>query len=173
MTVQIQTCQEITFLQSTKSMSSSSIVSLAAMCNIFSLSFSVGLWRWNTLSILPGRCNASSICLRFLVVAIKTTPSCFSNLQKAFTGRWENGTVQRVGLELLSPMRLNCDNKYKYDPKDAMFQDRTKHEHIDRHLIQEKLKEGQLENQYIPTDSQTAEIFSKALPRQQFELLSS
>ena len=33
----------------------------------------------------PGLCKASSICLRFLVVAIKTTPSCFSNLHSITT----------------------------------------------------------------------------------------
>ena len=56
------------------------MVSFAAKYNIFSLSACVGLWRWNILSMRPGLCKASSICLRFLVVAIKTTPSCFSNL---------------------------------------------------------------------------------------------
>ena len=50
---------------------------------------------------------------------------------------------------------------------------RLKHVEIDRHFIKEKIEEEIIEPIYTPTELQTADILTKALPRTNFEDLSS
>jgi hypothetical protein len=48
---------------------------------------------------------------------------------------------------------------------------RTKHIDVRYHYIREKIKEGVVTIQHIPTDQQIADIFTKPLPRPRFEAL--
>ncbi|KAL5567178.1 hypothetical protein UlMin_030342 [Ulmus minor] len=57
--------------------------------------------------------------------------------------------------------------------KNLVHHDRTKHVEIDRHFIKEKVEEGSINLIYTPTGLQTADILTKALPRSNFEDLSS
>ncbi|KAK8710039.1 hypothetical protein V6N13_145383 [Hibiscus sabdariffa] len=68
-----------------------------------------------------------------------------------------------TGFELFS------DNKSAIQlAKNPVQHDRTKHVEIDRHFIQENLKNGVVTLSYTQSAHQLADIFTKALPRQSF-----
>ncbi|KAK8680668.1 hypothetical protein V6N13_109608 [Hibiscus sabdariffa] len=71
-----------------------------------------------------------------------------------------NGTTQ---FELLSDNQFAIQlakNPVQYDP--------TKHVEIDRHFIQEKLKNGTAKISYVPSTGQLANLLTKALPKSTF-----
>ena len=72
-------------------------------------------------------------------------------------------------------MRLYCDNKASikiaYNP---IQHDRTKHVEIHKHFIKEKLENDQICMPYVSLEKKhLANIFTKSLPRQQFQELVS
>ena len=69
---------------------------------------------------------------------------------------------------------LWCDNVGAlYLAANAVFRAWTKHVEIDRHFIKEKIEGGEVQVMYTPTSLQIADILIKALPRKNFEDLSS
>lgn len=52
--------------------------------------------------------------------------------------------------------------------KNPQFHKRTKHIDIRYHFIREKHESGELEVKYVPSESQLADIYTKALPRDRF-----
>lgn len=55
--------------------------------------------------------------------------------------------------------------------KNPEFHKRTKHIDIKYHYIREKFAEGSIIIEYVPTEFQKADIFTKALPRNRFKML--
>ena len=71
-------------------------------------------------------------------------------------------------------LRLLCDNQAAINiAKDPIHLDRTKHIKIDHHFIKEKIEADIISINYTPTKNQIADILTKALPRANFEDLSS
>lgn len=70
-----------------------------------------------------------------------------------------------------SKLVVNCDNqsaiKLAHNP---VFHARTKHIEIQHHFIRERILDGEIDVQYIPTGNQTADILTKPLPKPAFEL---
>jgi len=72
-----------------------------------------------------------------------------------------------------APLGLVCDNKSAINIAHNPDQhDRTKHVEIDRHFI-EKLDNGLIATEYIPSKLQLADMFTKGLPTKQFNDLTS
>ena len=72
------------------------------------------------------------------------------------------------------PIKLFCDNQTTISiAKNPVYHDRTKHVEIDRHFIREKIEEGIINLTYTPSNLQTADILTKALPTITFDNLSS
>ena len=68
-------------------------------------------------------------------------------------------------------MKLYCDNKATISiAHNPVLHDRTKHVEIDRHFITEKLKEGIICTPFVPTTQQVADVLTKGLLRQPFEV---
>lgn len=55
--------------------------------------------------------------------------------------------------------------------KNPEFHKRTKHIDVRYHFIREKYEENVFRLNYVSSDEQLADIFTKALPKSRFELL--
>lgn len=51
-----------------------------------------------------------------------------------------------------------------------VHRDRTKHVEIDQHYIKEKIEDGVICMNYMPTKQQITDVLTKGLPRQGFEV---
>ncbi|XP_056692274.1 uncharacterized mitochondrial protein AtMg00810-like [Spinacia oleracea] len=87
---------------------------------------------------------------------------------------WLVRLLEEIGVNSLKPVTLHCDNQSAiYIAKNPVFHERTKHIEIDCHFTRDKVLEGLIQLTYLPTQSQLADIFTKALPSPQFYQLLS
>ena len=63
------------------------------------------------------------------------------------------------------PIQILCNNQAVNIVKNLVHHDWTKYIEIDRHFIAKKIKKTIVQLVYTPTDSQTADILTKALQR--------
>ena len=54
-----------------------------------------------------------------------------------------------------------------------VFHSRTKHIEIDVHFVREKVEAKELEVRYVPTEFQVADLFTKPLATNRFEILKN
>lgn len=77
---------------------------------------------------------------------------------------WMRNLLQNIGLEQSAPTVLFCDNQSAIRlVRNPEFHKRTKHIDVQFHFIREKQEDGTIDVQYIPTDQQLADIFTKPL----------
>ena len=87
---------------------------------------------------------------------------------------WVKYFLAAMGIFLDRPMCLFCNNQaVLHIAKNPVFHERTKHIEIDCHFVRERILSGDLTTGCIPSKSQVADIFTKALGTQQFQCLSS
>ncbi|XP_022853510.1 uncharacterized protein LOC111374981 [Olea europaea var. sylvestris] len=84
-------------------------------------------------------------------------------------GLWIKKLLGELKVEVELPIKLYCDNKAAINISlNPVQHDRTKHIEVDRHFIKEKVDNGIICMTYTPTKEQTADVFTKGLPRQAF-----
>ena len=84
---------------------------------------------------------------------------------------WLKRVLEELKQPFSLPMRLYCDNKSAISiAHNSVLHDKTKYAEIDRHFIKEKLDEGIICTPFVPTVKQLADVFTKSLMRQPFEL---
>lgn len=89
-------------------------------------------------------------------------------------GIWLERLMRELGILTSEPMKVFCDNQSAINiANNPVHHDRTKHVEIDRHFIKEKIENGTVSLLYTPTSQQIADILTKALPRKNFEDLST
>ena len=77
---------------------------------------------------------------------------------------------EELGVQVVGPMVIREDNKAC-----QMFADhagnfaRTKHIDVRYHFVRERLERGDIRVDYVRTDEQVADIFTKALPKELFK----
>lgn len=87
---------------------------------------------------------------------------------------WLVRLLEELGVSSLQPVTLHCDNKSAiHIATNPVLHDRTKHIAIDCHFTREKVMEGLIQLTYLPTQLQLADVLTKILPSQQFQLLLS
>ena len=87
---------------------------------------------------------------------------------------WLVRLLEELGVSTLKPITLHCDNQSAiYIAKNPVFHDRTKHIEVDCHFTRDKVLEGLIQLTYLPTKSQLADLFTKALPSPHFKQLLS
>lgn len=108
------------------------------------------------------------------MVSLSTTESEYVAASQALK---ELVWLHRLFLEIV-PSKNDCIPKLYVDNQSAIkliknpeFHKRTKHIDVRYHFIREKFEDGFFELMYIPTKDQIADVFTKALPKIQFNRL--
>jgi len=87
---------------------------------------------------------------------------------------WIRSFLASIRVFVKIPMQLFCDNQAAlHIAKNSIFHVRTKHIEIDCHFILEQLLSAELITGYVPSKKQVADIFTKALGKQQILFLRS
>ena len=82
---------------------------------------------------------------------------------------WLSFLLRDIGVPLLSPPTLLCDNMNAlYMSINHVFYARTKHVELDSHFVREKVAPGSLPTRYVSTKDQIANILTKPLPKFEF-----
>ncbi|GKV19028.1 hypothetical protein SLEP1_g29328 [Rubroshorea leprosula] len=85
---------------------------------------------------------------------------------------WITYLLRDIGILILNPPQVFSDNiSALHMSINPVFHARTKHIELDYHFVREKVALGSLVTRYVPSMDQIADIFTKPLPRTQFQFL--
>ena len=77
---------------------------------------------------------------------------------------WLERLLGELSMTVPLPIHVCCDSQAAvHIAKNPAFHERTKHIEVDCHFVRTKLQEGLITLQYVSTDSQLADVFTKAL----------
>jgi hypothetical protein len=87
---------------------------------------------------------------------------------------WLRGLISELGFLPTDPTPLHGDNTSVIQiAANSVYHERTKHIEVDCHYIKEAFTQGVITLPHLTTDLQIANVFMKALTRQQHKFLSS
>ena len=82
---------------------------------------------------------------------------------------WLTYLMRDLGISPSTTPTLFCDNTSALHMiVNPVFHARTKHIELDFHFVREKVAAGAITTRYIPSQSQIADIFVKAVPKDIF-----
>ena len=106
------------------------------------------------------------------IVSLSTTEAeyvCLSDAARE--ANWLRNLYQEVGFSEKKSTLIYGDNQSALAiAENPCYHKRTKHFDIKHHYIRDQVQKGIMTLQYLPTAQMTADIFTKALPRQAHEL---
>ncbi|WOH00046.1 hypothetical protein DCAR_0519402 [Daucus carota subsp. sativus] len=86
--------------------------------------------------------------------------------------KWLKGLLLSLGVHHTKAIKLFCDSQSAlHIAKNPIFHERTKHIEVDYHYVRDAISDGLIDPSYVHTNTQLADVFTKALGRSQFEFL--
>ena len=87
---------------------------------------------------------------------------------------WVDSLLKELGVTQQCAAILWCDNlRATYLKANPVFHTRTKHIDIDFHFVQERVAAGALDDRFISTNDQLADVFTKPATRQMLDRFKS
>lgn len=87
---------------------------------------------------------------------------------------WLKAILSSLGVLHPQPIQLYCDNQAAlHIAKNPVFHERTKHIEVDCHFVRDEVLKNTIQPSYVPSRTQLADIFTKALGTKQFLFLLS
>jgi hypothetical protein len=84
--------------------------------------------------------------------------------------KWLKALLLSLGVSHSLPMRIYCDSQSAlHIAANPVFHERTKHIEVDCHFLRDELLKGNISTHHVSTKIQLADIFTKALGKQQFD----
>ena len=86
---------------------------------------------------------------------------------------WLHGLIEELGFSQTSPTPLHADNTSAIRiTENPVFHERTKHIEVACHFIRDEYLRNVISLPFISSSLQTADIFTKALPRSRHQFLT-
>ena len=108
------------------------------------------------------------------VIALSSTEAEYiASTHAAKEAKWLVMLLSEIGAEVPRPFPILADNQSAIAlTKDNAFHSRTKHIDIPYHYVREAVDKGDLRLDYVKTDSNLADVFTKPLGRAKCETFS-
>ncbi|XP_074363496.1 uncharacterized protein LOC141704047 [Apium graveolens] len=86
--------------------------------------------------------------------------------------KWLKGLLLSLGVHHPKAIKLFCDSQSVHHiAKNPSFHERTKHIEVDCYFVRDAISDGLIDPSYVHTNTQLADVFTKALGKSQFEFL--